>query len=91
MEKIMSLELLSSIKGAGQSDAINQLFRVIGKAFPENENTGIQNEFDDNVILLENLRNDEIVECDERSRELIVGNFPKEKNGFLVVSRVIEF
>jgi Asp-tRNA(Asn)/Glu-tRNA(Gln) amidotransferase C subunit len=90
MEKIMSLELLSSIKGARQSDAIAELFRVIKDAFPENENSGSVSELDESVMYFENLREDNVIESDTREKELITGNFPKEKNGYLVVSKAIE-
>jgi Asp-tRNA(Asn)/Glu-tRNA(Gln) amidotransferase C subunit len=90
MDKIMSLELLSSIKGARQSDAIAELFRVIRDAFPDNENAGSIAEAGESTIYFENLRNDIIIESDAREKELITGNFPKEKNGYLVVSKAIE-
>jgi Asp-tRNA(Asn)/Glu-tRNA(Gln) amidotransferase C subunit len=90
MDKIMSLELLSSIKGARQSDAIVELFRVIRDAFPDDENTTNLTQTDDSRISFENLREDNVIESDAREKELISGNFPKEKNGYLVVSKVIE-
>jgi Asp-tRNA(Asn)/Glu-tRNA(Gln) amidotransferase C subunit len=90
MEKIMSLEILSSIQGAKQSEAIVKLFRVIRDAFPENEIAGGLPETDENAILFDKLREDIIIESDSREKELIAGNFPKEKNGYLVVSKTIE-
>ncbi|MGF1586614.1 MAG: hypothetical protein ACFCUM_14915 [Bacteroidales bacterium] len=90
MNKIMSLELLSSIKGARQSDAIIELFRVIREAFPDEEEAGNMTQTDEGAILFENLREDTVSESDAREKELIAGNFPKEKNGYLVVSKAIE-
>ena len=37
MSKIMPLDLLSSIKGARSSEAVEELFNVIRKAVPTNE------------------------------------------------------
>lgn len=90
MDKIMSLELLSSIKGARQSDAIIELFRVIRDAFPDEEDTGNMTQTDEGSISFDNLREDTVSESDAREKELIAGNFPKEKNGYLVVSKAIE-
>jgi Asp-tRNA(Asn)/Glu-tRNA(Gln) amidotransferase C subunit len=91
MDKIMSLELLSSIKGARQSDAITELFRVIRDAFPEDEKTTNLIQPDESAISFDNLREDNVIESDVREKELIAGNFPKEKNGYLVVSKAIEY
>ncbi|MBN2863448.1 MAG: hypothetical protein JXN62_09825 [Bacteroidales bacterium] len=89
MNKIMPLELLSSIKGAGSSEAVNELFNVIKKAVPaeEGDNTPVTNV---EAVSLEDLRSDSIVRCPETEIELIRRNFPEEKNGFLVVPKVIE-
>ena len=89
MEKTMPLDLLSSIKGARSSEAINELFNVIKKAMPDNQRV---DSFDagSNALSVNELRNDEIVRCDEDQKDLIRQNFPEEKNGFLVVPKVIE-
>jgi len=89
MEKIMPLDLLSGIKGAASSEAVDELFNIIKRSAPCNgENhlpgAGI------NSVSLDDLRNDEIIRCPEAETELIKKNFPKEKNGFLVVPKVIE-
>ena len=85
----MPLDLLSSIKGARSSEAINELFNVIKKAMPDNQRV---DSFDagSNALSVNELRNDEIVGCDEDQKDLIRQNFPEEKNGFLVVPKVIE-
>ena len=85
----MPLDLLSSIKGARSSEAINELFNVIKKAMPDNQRV---DSFDagSNALSVNELRNDEIVRCDEDQKDLIRQNFPEEKNGFLVVPKVIE-
>jgi Asp-tRNA(Asn)/Glu-tRNA(Gln) amidotransferase C subunit len=90
MGKIMPLELLASIKGATSSDAVNELFEVIRKAVPD-ENMGEPQRMDHpEAVPVSGLRSDEIGESSETEREIIVKNFPAEKNGFLVVPKVIE-
>jgi len=87
--KIMPLELLSSIKGAGSSEAVNELFNVIRRAVPDNKGDNILRT-NENAVSIESLRSDSIERCPEIEKELIRKNFPKEKNGFLVVPKVIE-
>lgn len=89
MGKIMPLELLSSIKGAGSSDDVNELFNVIRRAVPDNKGDSVSGS-NDNAVSIESLRNDRIERCPEIEKELIRKNFPGEKNGFLVVPKVIE-
>jgi Asp-tRNA(Asn)/Glu-tRNA(Gln) amidotransferase C subunit len=85
MSKIMSLEVLSSIKGATSSQAVEKLFDVIKKAninlAKANQNVGVS---------LDNLREDVVLESSDIEKEIIRQNFPKSKNGYLVVSKVIE-
>ena len=89
MGKIMPLDLLSSIKGARSSEAVNELFNVIRRAAPGDRGTdGFDT--DVNTVSVEDLRNDKVESCAEGEKELIRKNFPNEKNGFLVVPRVIE-
>ena len=85
----MPLDLLSGIKGAASSEAVNELFNIIKRSAPCNggnhlPGAGI------NAVSLNDLRDDEIIRCAEAEIELIKKNFPKEKNGFLVVPKVIE-
>jgi len=89
MSKIMPLELLSSIKGARSSEAVNELFNAIKRALPENEGDNITDAGVE-AVSLDNLRSDSIERCPEIEIKLIKKNFPKEKNGFLVVPKVIE-
>ncbi len=90
MSKIMTLELLSSITGAKSSDAVDKLFMIINKALPVAEDVESPGSDEDNVILSHDLREDIIIECSEPEKRIIRDNFPKKKNSFLVVSRVIE-
>jgi Asp-tRNA(Asn)/Glu-tRNA(Gln) amidotransferase C subunit len=89
MSKIMPLDLLSSIKGARSSEAVKELFNVIKKAVPAKEgDTTPETKLD--AVSIEDLRSDNIERCPEIEKEIIKKNFPKEKNGFLVVQKVIE-
>ncbi len=83
----MTVDILSSIKGAQPSETVNTLFEVI-----KNANTA-SNSFNDqhhNAVFLDELRDDVVLDSSPLEKQLIIENFPKEKNGFLVVSKVIE-
>jgi Asp-tRNA(Asn)/Glu-tRNA(Gln) amidotransferase C subunit len=41
-------------------------------------------------VCLNDLRDDVVIESSTVERQIIIENFPKEKNGYLVVSQVIE-
>ncbi|MBT4869672.1 MAG: hypothetical protein HOH06_00620 [Polaribacter sp.] len=87
MSKIMTVDILSSIKGAQPSESVNTLFEVI-----KNANTS-SNSFNDqhhNAVFLDELRDDVVLDSSSIEKQLIIENFPKEKKGFLVVSKVIE-
>ena len=86
MSKIMTVDVLSSIKGAKPSESVNKLFDVIKNA---NENTTI-NTVVNNVVSLNDLREDVVIESSAIEKEIIRENFPREKKGFLVVAKVIE-
>ncbi|MCX6180430.1 MAG: hypothetical protein NT150_00690 [Bacteroidetes bacterium] len=86
MSKEMSLEDLSSIKGATSSKAVEELFNTIKNAPLPAESK----DFNNNAVALEDLRPDEVHNSSELEKKLIKQNFPKEKNGYLVVQKVIE-
>ena len=86
MSKIMTVDVLSSIKGAKPSESVNKLFDVIKNA---NENNSLKT-VTNNVVSLSDLREDVVIESAAIEKEIIKENFPKEKDGFLVVARVIE-
>ena len=87
MSKIMTVDILSSIKGAKPSESVNKLFDVIKNANQQNNsNTTVHNK----VVSLNDLREDVVVESSAIEKEIIKENFPKEKNGFLLVAKVIE-
>ncbi len=89
MSKTMTVDILSSIKGATPSEAVNQLFDVIKNAHSNsnnNPNTNVNN----NAVSLNDLRDDIVLNSSETEKQIIIENFPREKNGFLVVTKVIE-
>ena len=87
MTKIMTVDILSSIKGAKPSESVNQLFDVIKKA---NQNNNSSNTVNKHAVSLIDLREDIVIESSSLEKEIIRENFPEEKNGFLVVAKVIE-
>ena len=84
----MTVDVLSSIKGAQPSEAVNRLFEVIKNANSTNDNPFNNNH--NNCVSLNDLRDDVVIESSEIEKQIIIENFPKEKNGYLVVSKVIE-
>lgn len=85
----MTVDILSSIKGAEPSEAVNKLFDVIKNAHPTNNNS-LNSNVNNNSVSLSDLRDDIVIESSITERQIIKENFPKEKNGYLVVSKVIE-
>ncbi len=83
----MTVDILSSIKGAEPSESVNKLFDVIKNA---NQNNNANNTVKNNVVSLNDLREDVVIESSKIEKEIIKENFPREKNGFLVVAKVIE-
>ncbi|MDV7185996.1 Asp-tRNA(Asn)/Glu-tRNA(Gln) amidotransferase subunit GatC [Lutibacter sp. TH_r2] len=88
MSKIMTVDILSSIKGAQPSEAVNKLFDVIKNAQPTNNNS--LNNVTNNCVSINNLREDVVIESSAIEKQIILENFPNKKNGYLVVSKVIE-
>jgi Asp-tRNA(Asn)/Glu-tRNA(Gln) amidotransferase C subunit len=88
MSKTMTVDILSSIKGAQPSESVNQLFEVIKNAIPSNTNA--VNNVNHNCVSVSNLREDVVVDSSVVEKQLILENFPNKKNGFLVVAKVIE-
>lgn len=86
MSKMMTVDILSSIKGAKPSESVNKLFDVIKNANINNNNT-IHNV---NAVSIDDLREDVVIHSSEIEKQIIKENFPKEKNGYLVVAKVIE-
>ncbi len=88
MSKTMTVDILSSIKGAQPSESVNKLFDVIKNAVPSNNNT--LNNVNCNCVSVSNLREDVVIESSAIEKQIILENFPNKKNGFLVVAKVIE-
>ncbi len=88
MSKIMTVDILSSIKGAQPSEAVSQLFEVIKNAHPANNNPSTTVNY--NAVSLNDLRADKVVESSASEKQIIKDNFPKGKGGYLVVTKVIE-
>jgi len=88
MSKTMTVDILSSIKGAQPSESVNQLFEVIKNAIPSNNNT--VNNVHHNCLSVSDLREDVVIASSAIEKQLIIENFPSKKNGFLVVAKVIE-
>ncbi len=87
MSKIMTVDVLSSIKGAKPSETVNKLFQVIKNAQTKSESSNYDTH---NCLLLNDLREDVVEESSDLEKKIIVENFPKKKNGYLVVSKIIE-
>lgn len=84
----MTVDILSSIKGAQPSEAVNKLFDVIKNAHPTNNNS--LNNVNYNCVSVNNLRDDVVIESSAIEKQIILENFPNKKDGFLVVAKVIE-
>ena len=84
----MTVDVLSSIKGAQPSESVNQLFDVIKSANPSNNNPS--NNVNYNCVSVNDLRDDVVIESSAIEKQIIIENFPNKKNGFLVVAKVIE-
>ena len=83
----MTVDILSSIKGAQPSEAVSKLFDVIKSA---NKTSNSFNNNHNNAVTLDDLREDVVIDSPQAEKQIIIENFPKEKNGYLVVSKVIE-
>jgi len=82
----MTLDVLSSIKGAKASESVNQLFENIKSASLNQKNADTTPQ----GVSLDSLREDTVILSSAEEKNLIKENFPKEKNGYLVVQKVID-
>ncbi|WP_439131991.1 Asp-tRNA(Asn)/Glu-tRNA(Gln) amidotransferase subunit GatC [Polaribacter sp.] len=83
----MTVDILSSIKGAKASETVSKLFDAIKKA---NTSTSNLSNNANNILSLDDLREDVVVESSQIEKDIIIENFPKQKDGYLVVAKVIE-
>ncbi|WP_298879423.1 hypothetical protein [uncultured Polaribacter sp.] len=88
MSKMMTVDVLSSIKGAKESETVSKLFDVIKNANTSNNNSFNINHH--NAVSLDDLREDVVIDSPQIEKDIIIENFPNKKNGYLVVSKVIE-
>lgn len=84
----MTVDVLSSIKGAKPSEAVNSLFNSIKNA--HSTSIELNNKASVNSISIDELREDIVVKSTDVERTIIQDNFPNKKNGYLVVAKVIE-
>lgn len=84
----MPLEELSAIKGAVSSESVDALFDVIVNS-TVSSGEGNPSHFY-NCVSINSLRNDIAINPELDERNSIINNFPNEKNGYLVVAKVIE-
>lgn len=82
----MTVDVLSSIQGAKASETVNKLFEVIKNANTQQNTSNLST----NAVSIDVLREDFVIESSAIEKKIIIENFPKEKNGYLVVSKVIE-
>jgi Asp-tRNA(Asn)/Glu-tRNA(Gln) amidotransferase C subunit len=87
MGKEMTLDVLSSIKGAKPSKVVEDLFEAIKKGHVTENAISSNNSIG---VTLEELRADKAILSSETERNLIIENFPNTKDNFLVVPKVIE-
>ena len=87
MGKEMTLDVLSSIKGAQSSQVVEDLFEKIKKGHVS-ENSSLSN--NGNSLSISELRADEAILSSQAERDIIIENFPNTKDNFLVVPKVIE-
>ena len=83
----MTLDVLSSIKGAEPSKVVEDLFEAIKKGHVSGKVTQLSNS---NAVDLEDLRADKAILSSEMERTIIIENFPNSQDNFLVVPKVIE-
>lgn len=90
MGKLMPLDILSSIKGATSSEAVEELFSIINAAAPGKQGDQQPDSERKGIASMESLRSDTVERSPKEKIKLIKQNFPKEKDGYLVVPKVIE-
>ena len=89
----MNYDLVNVFKDEGISgkiknrEGLNNLFDVIKNANATNNNS-FNNQ--NNAVSLNDLREDIVFNSSSIEKQIIIENFPKEKNGYLVVAKVIE-
>lgn len=88
VEKTMTLDVLSSIKGASSSKVIENIFQSIKNVNVEGLQKSNYNQT--KTAFTKELREDVVVLSSELEKEIIRKGFPKQKNGYLVVQKIID-
>lgn len=88
MEPSIPLDVLSNIKGAQASPAIQALFESLKDQTFKVETSDLAEAVD--TCSVEDLRPDLVCESSTRERDLIKQNFPNSKNDYLVVPKVLD-
>lgn len=83
----MTLDILSSIKGAEASEAVDNLFKIMKEVKTEGNATDAMQASE---VTIDGLRDDVVIPSPAAERNIIIEDFPKSKNGYLVVTKVIE-
>ena len=78
MNKTMTVDILSSIKGAQPSESVNKLFDVIKNANSSNDNAA--NTVNRNCVSVNSLREDIVIESSAIEKQIILENFPNKKS-----------
>ena len=90
MSELRSLEILSNIKDASSSKSVEQLFDIVRTVVSDQDNNDFDKYISDNAVTTNELREDIAIEPNETERQIILNNFPLNKNNYLVVPKVIE-
>ncbi|MDR0795886.1 MAG: hypothetical protein LBE79_07560 [Tannerella sp.] len=90
MEKFMSLEVLSNIKGADASESIEKLFDMVHNAETGQEMIHAMDLHSNHIVAVDDLRADIVEDASSEEKQIILDNFPNQKNNYLVVPKVIE-
>jgi len=87
MEKLASLEILANIKGTNSSESFEKLFDIVRNASVVEQTNDL---FSSHVVTVDDLREDRVEEASSLEKQIIINNFPNQKNNYLLVNKVIE-
>ena len=82
--------MLSKIEGASSSQAIDYLFDTLRTTETGNNTVDVIDLLSRKAVSPEELRDDIAKETSALEKQLILANFPNEKNNYLVVPKVID-
>ena len=90
MSELTSLEVLTNVKDATDSEVVRQLFGIIREAVPEQDEVDFVEQLSGSAVETNELREDIAIESTVCERKIMIDNFPHSKNNYLVVPKVIE-